>query len=192
MLAWPCVPIWHFARSILNGGRGHSNSRSLGGNFEIGGSGGIRGRRRLRGDTELQPRCYHTGRRAQRRRFEGLASCGDRLRVACCGAGAGAEGEGGGRSERWRCGNAMRDSTARLQCKFEGRYRRAQPRLVSTASHPATRLQGSQVEMRLRARRARAEGEVSDGVAAMRCAIQMRVCNASSKAKAARRNASVD
>jgi hypothetical protein len=58
--------------------------------------------------------------------FEGLASRGDRLRVACCGAGASAEGEGGGRSERWRCGNAVRGSASRLRCKFEGRNRRAQ------------------------------------------------------------------
>ena len=188
MLGSSCVPTLFFARSILNGGRGHSNSRSLGGSFEIGGSGGIRGRRRLRGDTELQPRCYQASRRAQRRRFEGLASRGDRprgrmLRGGCerggrgrrvervmalwqcrswfsfafamqvqrqkppCAtpsgfngvasshplagvagreAAASAEGEGGGRGWRWRCGNAMRDSNACLQCKFEGKRRHVQ------------------------------------------------------------------
>ena len=112
----------------MNGGRGHSNSRSLGGSFEIGGSGGIRGRRRLRGDTELQPRCYQASRRAQRRRFEGFG--------------------------------ITRRPTA-----------------------------GSHVAGRLRARRARAEGGESDGVVAMSFVVQLRVCNASSKAKAAMRNA---
>ena len=84
-------------------------------------------RPRLRGDKELQPRCYHTGRRAQRRRFEGLASRGDRSRVAGREAG--------------------------------------------------------------RARRARAEGEVSDGVAAMSFVVQLRVCDANLKAYTAVRNA---
>ena len=41
MLDWLGAPTWHFARSILNATAGHSNSRSLGPDFEIDESGGI-------------------------------------------------------------------------------------------------------------------------------------------------------
>jgi hypothetical protein len=41
--------------------------------FEIGGSGGIRGRRRPGGDTQSLPRCHEAARRTQRRRLVRLA-----------------------------------------------------------------------------------------------------------------------
>ena len=94
----------------------------------MGGSGGIRGRRKLRGDAESLPRCYQATRRAQRRRFEGFG--------------------------------ITRRPTA-----------------------------GSHVAGRLRARRARAEGGESDGVAAMQLVAQLRVCDANLKADTAVRNA---
>ena len=56
----------------------------------------------------------------------GLASRDDRSRVAGRGAGASAEGEVGERSERWRCGNVVRGSASRLQCKFKGKSPRTQ------------------------------------------------------------------
>ena len=55
--------------------------------------------------------------------------------------------------------------------------------------HHAAADRGSHVERRRRARRARAEGKVSDVVVAMSFVVQLRVCNASSKAKALVRNA---
>ena len=64
-------------------------------------------------------------------RFEGLASRGDRSRVA---GEASAEGEFEPRVWRGRRGNAMRESTARLQCKFKGKSPRTQ-RLVSPDTH---------------------------------------------------------
>ena len=67
MLDWLGAPTWHFARSILNTTPGYSNSGSMRPDFEIGGSGGIRARRRPRGDTELLPRCNEAARRTQRR-----------------------------------------------------------------------------------------------------------------------------
>ena len=65
-----------------------------------------------------------------------------------------------------------------------------QPAARNTADwHHAATNRGSQVERQGRARRARAESEVSDGVVAMSSVVQLRVCNASSKAKALVRTA---
>ena len=69
--------------------------------------------------------------------LKGVASRGDRSRVACREAGASAEGEGGGRSERWRCGNVAGRLNRPFQCESEPITRFAQRRLVSTASHAA-------------------------------------------------------
>ena len=69
MLDWLGAPTWHFARSILNATTGHSNSRSMGLDFEIDESGGIEARPRLGGDTELLARRPRAARYAQRARF---------------------------------------------------------------------------------------------------------------------------
>ena len=80
MLDWLGAPTWHFARSILNATTGHSNSGSMGPDFDIDESGGIGARPRLGGSTELQARCHGTARRAQRHRLEGGTSRDDRAR----------------------------------------------------------------------------------------------------------------
>ena len=69
MLDWLGAPTWHFARSILNATTGHSNSRSMGLDFEIDESGWIEARPRLGGDTELLARRPRAARYAQRARF---------------------------------------------------------------------------------------------------------------------------
>ena len=100
MLDWLGAPTWHFARSILNTTPGYSNSRSLGPDFEIDGSGGIGARPRLGGGAELLPHCHGAARRPQRGDGGALvlatASGGGR---ACA---ARRSSVGGGR--RWRCG----------------------------------------------------------------------------------------
>ena len=64
----PRVSILYRARSILNTTPGYSNSRSLGPDFEIDGSGWVGARPRLGGDAELLPHCHGATRHAQRTR----------------------------------------------------------------------------------------------------------------------------
>ena len=174
MLDWLSAPTWHFARSILNTTPGYSNSGSMRPDFEIGGSGGIRARRRPRGDTELLPRCNEAARRTQRRRLVRLASAQRPLggwQSRAAGWSRGVECCPG------RCGNVVRDSTACLQCEIKRKSRRAQ-RCRRAPSRPRSdRFGGWQGCERLAGL---AASSVALDVAAMSLVFQLRVCSAHS------------
>ena len=126
MLDWLGAPTWHFARSILNAGAGHSNSRSGGSISRSTESGWIGARPRLEGGAGRLARRPRAARRTQRARVDGLG------RVGGLGRKTRRLGDQSGWTRRRRMGKAGRCGRRaarvnwRLQCKSESATRPVQ------------------------------------------------------------------